>query len=221
MKSALTLILTLLALSGTTFAQTHAAGKARSKSGEPLTMDEDQNDHTGWYGGAGLGAYSLDIKGVGLSTSFSTFGGFGQLGYAFTENIAVEGRFGATSKDTRNFVTDPAVFGLAIPFSLDVQSDHFFTLLLRASTSDLGAGMRIYGLLGASSIHSTARFNFVGVPLLDASGDDTSVTYGAGVEKEITKSISLGVEYVRYYTETTANVKTDLDGVSGVARFKF
>lgn len=188
-------------------------------AGAKKRVEPEVVDRSGFYTGVGAGLFTINIKGPGFKEDFSAFGGYGAIGYALNENIAIEGRIGASGEDTKSDIV--SVGFVPVPFTLEASAEHFFTALIRASTSDLGGGVRVFGLLGGSSVKARERIKVVGVTIVDDSDTDTSLTFGGGVEKEITEHASVAIEYVRYYQDNSKGIESALDAITASGRLRF
>lgn len=156
------------------------------------------------YVGIGVGSFDIDVSVpvLGLSDNGSGVGYYGIFGADFHEYLGAELRVGSTG--------DATVLGL------DYKLDYFFSYLLKLqfpATSDF----RLYALLGGTTANITTSGG------LDES--QTGLSYGGGVEFNINDQISIGAEWVRYWSDVDilpgGLATATVDSISGTIKYRF
>ena len=140
----------------------------------------------------GIGYYDED----GISETFNPTALIGRFGYYFHPNLSVEGRLGLGLQDDTQFVSSIGLNG--IDARLDI--DHIVGLYGKGHIN-LTESISFYGVLGASSVKATA--SIPSIPALEASDDESSISYGVGADFGVSKDIALNVEYMRYLDKSS------------------
>jgi opacity protein-like surface antigen len=139
----------------------------------------------GMYAGLGYSKFALEGGGVSLKPSLATL----KLGYEMSPYLAVEGRIGAGgTSDTLK------INGV----SVDMNLESFYAVYAKG-TLPLGEMFGVYGLVGYNSVKGKASAGGYSVTTDSQSGG----SYGAGVEINFTKSMSLSAEWARNFSDTT------------------
>lgn len=186
-----------------------------------------EKDDSGFYAGIGAGSFTLDVTGINVNTrganirmKGSEFGGYGNVGYNFNRNIAVELRAGGVERVDAVFEGGP-ILGTAnsVPFRFIANTDAFYSAFLKG-TVPVGETFEVFGLVGATHYVVDLAAN-IGPLLYRADFNDSDVSYGGGVQARLTDTFVLGAEYVKYVDTRDRGVAADLDGVAGRLQFNF
>lgn len=151
------------------------------------------------YGGVNYGVAKYKEDGV-PSASLDTLAF--KLGTFLHPNFAIEVRLGTG-------VGDDTVTVSGIPVKVEI--DNFYGFYGRAFIPT-GSGFRPYGMVGWTKGEVTATA--LGA---SASEDDSDFSYGLGADIEITKAVSLNVEYARLFKGDGYKV----EGFSAGVAFRF
>lgn len=137
------------------------------------------------YVGGGLGAYELDY---GNGSDF-VFGGYGALGADVHDNLGLEVRFGSAASKTK---LDAQLGSVNVKAQVD-----WFASYLAKPQAEIFDGLKIYGLIGATTLKSKLT------PTGSAARSNTStgLSFGVGGEYRIANQLLLGVEWMRYSSD--------------------
>ncbi len=145
----------------------------------------------------------------GISKEFSPTLVIARLGRFFTPNFAIEGRLGFGLQDDTQFLAE---FGSGYDATVELER---VVGLYATGHINLTESASIYGVLGASKVKGTTSVpSFAG---LEASGDESSVSYGIGADIGIGSNVALNIEYIRYLDKS----EFDLDAVAVGVVFSF
>jgi len=123
-------------------------------------------------------------------------------GYYFNNYFSVEGRIGfSVGDDTQN------LFGVPVTVELDNMFGAY--ALGHVPLRDL---FQLYGLVGLTQGELTASAFGTSI-----NEDDSDLSFGVGAKFDMTPSMSLGIEYASYITESDY----DVDGLGGSLNFLF
>jgi opacity protein-like surface antigen len=184
---------------------------------------------SGFYIGGGAGSFMIDVTGFNVNGAGSNirlkgskFGAYGDVGYDFNRNIAVEFRAGGLKTDSMVQEGAPILgVGGSVPFTFIVDSDAFYSAFLKG-TIPLGERFGIYGLVGGTHYVVNLAADIGPIPLsYRADYNDTDISYGGGIEARLGHSVKLGAEYVRYVDNRDGAVAAQLDGAVGRVQWKF
>ena len=156
---------------------------------DDVRVDSDNDFDFRPYVGAGLGAFGLEFKNSTGSMKKVAFGGYGKLGADIGDYFGLEVRSGATGSGKKTVNAQ----------DWKAQSTYFVSYLGKLqfpATPDF----RLYALLGGT----TGKFKWTKNGA-EQSQTKTGFTYGAGAEAFLQNSLSVGAEWVQYWT----NVKMD------------
>jgi len=154
------------------------------------------------YVGLGIGGYSINLGGgVGNKTAF---GGYGEVGVDFEKYFGAELRLG-TSGNT-NWSSGAA--------NAETSIDYMFSYLVKVQ-GPVSDSFYVYGLLGGSTAQLTSTiktpgFVFVSTGTNSSVAKNTSFTFGGGFDIQVMDKLSVGAEYMHYYSDVngfTANLK--------------
>ena len=180
-------------------------------------------DKTG-RGYVGAGYTMLDVSPeVGSSYDLSALGVRG--GYYFNKYFSVEGRLAfGVGDDTQHLgtVIDP-VLG---PVSVDETVELDYSIGVYAvGHIPLTEQFQLYGLVGFTQHEITVKDcgTALGTTLCFSEGyDDSDLSFGVGAEFDMTNNLSLGVEYVSYFSDGEVNgAKYDSDGLGITLNYLF
>lgn len=184
---------------------------------------------SGWYIGGGAGSFMVDVTGFAVNTAgasirsrSSHFGAYGDLGYDFNRNLAVEMRVGSVNTDSQVFEGAP-ILGVPapVPFTFTVNSDAFYSAFLKG-TIPLGDCWGVYGLVGGTHYVVNLAANIGATPLAyRADYNDTDFSFGGGIEAKVGHCVKLGAEYVRYVDTRDNAVRAELEGAVGRVQVRF
>lgn len=172
-----------------------------------MTLAPDvQADDFKPYAGIGLGGYILKtgVAGAGDKTAF---GGYGQLGVDVGDYFGGELRIGTSAKTS--FINSGA--------NEELRLDYIFSYLAKLQYP-VTPEFRIYGLAGGSTSKltgtlTTAGFVFAASGTNTLSETKTSFSFGGGIDYRLMGHLSIGAEYMRYYS--------DVSGYSGNLKYLF
>jgi len=175
-------------------------------------------DKTGrGYVGAGYTMLTVSPEG-GPDLDLSALGVRG--GYYFNKYFSVEGRlaFGVGDDSVSEvidigFGPETATLKFSLDYSLGVYAVGHIPLTEQ---------FQLYGLVGFTQHEVTVDAS---IPSLgsDSEGfDDSDLSFGVGAEFDMTKNLSLGVEYVSYFTDGDIDgLKYDTDGLGITLNYIF
>lgn len=135
----------------------------------------------------GIGNYSEK----NISEDFKPTALIGRFGYFYRPNISIEARLGAGIEDDTQFLTELGVSGLDASFELDSILGAYARGHINLTESS-----SLYGVLGFSRIEATT--SVPAFPAASSTGDESSFSYGVGVDIAIGGSGTLNIEYIRY-----------------------
>jgi len=182
-------------------------------------------DKTG-RGYVGVGYTMLDVSPEsGPSYDLSALGVRG--GYYFNKYFSVEGRLAIGVGDDTQVVGsefDPGL-GTTITYSVNVELDYSIGVYA-VGHIPLTEQFQLYGLVGFTQHEITTELcgSALGVTVCPVSGggDDSDLSFGVGAEFDMTKNLSLGVEYVSYFTDgEIEGDKYDTDGLGITLNYLF
>jgi len=171
------------------------------------------------YAGLAFGAFGVEESEPGFNQKSTVFGGYGKLGLDFNEYIGAEVRIGATSSGSAGY---PAgTLGSPVAFNVALSAQNFFSYLVKLQYP-VAEDFRVYGLIGGT----TAKFK-LDVSVLGLTGTTsktkTGFSYGGGGEYFVSDKISIGAEWVQYWTDVNLDpVSTArIWGASGSINYYF
>lgn len=140
----------------------------------------------GFYAGINLGRTNSNVSVLGVATSKNATVGGVLAGYQFTKNWAVEAEYTGAGK----FSTTPA----ALSGKTDALS------LSAVGIWPMSDAFSLYGKLGVARTTTTAT----SVPFGVVSGKNrTDLTYGLGLQYNVTPAVGIRAGYDRYNSEFT------------------
>jgi outer membrane autotransporter protein len=138
-------------------------------------------------------------------------------GYYFNQYFSVEGRLAFGISDDSMTETDP-ILGTA---TLTVSLDHSLGVYA-VGHIPLTEQFQLYGLVGLTQFSGKIDASISGGPSGSLSSDDNGLSFGVGAEFDMTKNLSLGVEYVSYITDgDIEGLSYDADGLGITLNYLF
>ncbi len=171
------------------------------------------------YAGNGFGAFGLELKGPGFSQKSTVFGGFEKLGVDIGDYLGTELRIGATSIGTQS---NPAgTLGVPVPFDTKLSSNYFLSYLVKIQSRE-SAGMRVYALVGATTARLKGALPVAGLSV-STSRTKTGFSYGFGINYHVQDSLTVGGEWMQYWTNVNVdpNVDAKMWGATANAAYHF
>lgn len=164
------------------------------------------------YLGAGLGGFALND---GNGTNF-VFGGYGALGAKVADYLGFEVRVGSAGGKTKLDST--------LGTTVNNQVGWFVSYLARPQVV-LAQGLRMYGLLGATTLNSS----ITATGSAKVSKTNTDFSYGAGLEYSPNdNNLYIGVEWAKYASSkdhaslsTTTYSGMDMQGYIATLNYTF
>ncbi len=153
------------------------------------------------YVGGGLGGFELNY---GNGKDF-VFGGYGALGAELNDYLALELRVGSAGSKTK------ADTGTALTGQVKKQVDWFVSYLAKPQI-EVADGLKIYGLLGASTLKSKITPNGASA----RSNTSTSFSFGAGAEYSFQDQFTIGGEWLRYSSQKDTAAIGATSGYNGM-----
>lgn len=178
------------------------------------------------YTGGGLGAFVIDA-GPGGHT---VFGAYGILGADLHENFGVElraGNIGGISSAAVTFppgqVTNAVAFIInpaLTPVEIDV--DWFVSYLLKLQYP-IDEKLRLYGLIGGTTLHSNIYFINLG---RTGHTTKTTLSFGGGADYRFNSQWLMGIDVMIYANDASTDLGdrfTGLDvwGLTATLKYKF
>jgi len=158
------------------------------------------------YLGAGAGAFGLELKNT-TSQKNTVFGGYGKAGVDIGDYLGAEVRFGSTSAGTTG--------------NTKLSNSYFISYLAKIQYSG-ASDFTLYTLLGGT----TAKFKRT-VSGTESSESKTGFSYGFGAEYYLQDSLSIGGEWMQYWTNVKlgtafgTNAKAKIWGATGTLTYHF
>lgn len=176
------------------------------------------------YAGVGLGVFGLEYSEPGLGQKNNVFGGFAKFGVDANEYLGVELRLGMTGKGTKNY---PAamITGATQNTELAQEFTSFISYLAKLQYP-VAQDTNLYAMIGAT----TAKYKHTYTPANATLGSGqsttkTSVSFGFGGEYAVDPNVSVGGEWMQYWTSTSLNTvtgaKAKLWGAVGTLNYHF
>jgi len=172
----------------------------------------------GGYVGAGYTMLTVSPEG-GPDFDLSALGVRG--GYYFNKYFSVEGRLAigvgddsmTDTVDVPGFGTYTGTLTVSLDYSLGVYAVGHIPLTER---------FQLYGLAGFTQHSVNLELCVPPFGCEDDSYDDSDLSFGVGAEFDMTKNLSLGVEYVSYFTDgEIEGDKYDADGLGITLNYLF
>jgi len=182
------------------------------------------------YTGVGLGSFIID---AGPGSEYA-FGGYGILGVDFHENFGIELRVGQTGTTAKSVIVPttgftgllsdagPVPITLLVPTPASIRVDWFLSYLFKVQ-QPIGSAFNVYGLLGATTLHSSLSF-----PSLGRTGHitTTTISYGGGVDFNLSNQWIVGMDAMVYSNRADTNPGAnfrglDVWGLTGTIKYMF
>ena len=171
----------------------------------------------GGYVGAGYTMLTVSPEG-GPDFDLSSLGVRG--GYYFNKYFSVEGRLAfGVGDDSMSEIVDigfgpeTATLTISLDYSVGVYAVGHIPLTEQ---------FQLYGLVGLTQHSVTLDASIPSLGSDSESYDDNDLSFGVGAEFDMTKNLSLGVEYVSYFTDgDIEGLKYDADGLGITLNYLF
>ncbi|MFQ5345819.1 MAG: porin family protein [Mariprofundus sp.] len=160
------------------------------------------------YVGVGAGAFGLEYTEPGFNQKSTTFGGFVKLGVDVNEYVGAELRLATTSKGSKSY---PAgTLGGIVPFDFSLTGQSMISYLAKLQFP-VAQDFRVYGLIGGTTGKLKRELSVpVGGRLINDSATKTGFSYGFGGEYFVADHVSVGGEWIQYWTDV--NLGTGITG---------
>jgi len=146
-----------------------------------IRIDADHDFDIRPYAGLATGAFGLELKdSTGFSQKNTVFGGYAKVGADIGDYLGAELRFGSSSSGTTGNVK---------------LSDSYFISYLAKLQFPATIDFRPYAMIGGT----TAKFKKK-VAGVEKSKSKTGFSYGFGAEYYLQDNLSLGGEWMQYWT---------------------
>jgi len=174
------------------------------------------------YAGVGFGAFGLEMKdsNMVLNQKNTVIGGYAKFGVDFNDYIALEQRIGTTGTGTKTYPAGS--FGNSIGFDVKISSDYFISYLVKLKLP-VSQNFRIYTLVGGTTAKVKADLSVLGLTGNLGGKTKTGFTYGVGGEMDLGDHLSIGAEWVQYWTNVKMDntTKAKLWGAVGTLAYHF
>lgn len=147
----------------------------------------------------GINISRVEYSEDGISEDFNPLAIIGKFGYCLHKNFAIEGRLGIGLTDD-----EKEVYGYDASLELDYLIGFYGKGFL-----DLNEKIQAYGLIGLTRAEGTAE-----VSGYSNTDDDTDLSYGVGIDFELSNRIYIGLEYVSYLSKSDFDLNTIALGVT-------
>jgi len=164
------------------------------------------------YVGTGLGFFGLEFKDTTGKFKHTAFGGYANMGVNINQYFALDLRLGRTASASQKSSTTTTT--LSVPLFVS-----YFAKGRIPLTSDL----EVYGLLGGT----TAKLKGTNTIGFNQQPTKTGLSYGLGMDYRVQDSLSVGAEWVQYWTNVKlnqtwgTNSKAKLWGAVGTIAYHF
>lgn len=155
------------------------------------------------YAGVSIGAFGIENKGTTVNQNNTLLGAVGKFGVDINEYFGGEIRLGTTSRGTTGTTS---------------QKSSYFASYLAKAQLPVSGDFNVYTVLGAT----TAKVQLTQAGTT-TSRSKTGLSYGFGGAYSVADKVSVGAEWVQYWTDVksfTGN-KTSLWGIAATATFHF
>ncbi len=176
------------------------------------------------YAGIGIGAFGLEGKGTGFSQKNTVFGGYGKIGADIGDYLGVEVRVGTTSSGTQSYPAGSPL-GNPIPIDIKMSSDYFISYLAKFQYP-VTVNFKPYVMLGGTTAKIKETVSLPGLSL-SQSATKTGFTYGFGANYYVAKNLSVGGEWMQYWTNVKlgsifgSNVEAKMWGATATVAYHF
>jgi len=157
--------------------------------------------------GVGIGGFGLELKNDTSSQKNTVFGGYGKAGIDIGDYLGADLRFGSTSSGTAG--------------NTKLSESYFISYMAKLQYQG-ASDFNIYTLLGGT----TAKFKRT-VAGVESSKSKTGFSYGFGAEYYLQDNLSLGGEWMQYWTNVKlgtafgTNAKAKMWGATGTLTYHF
>jgi len=169
------------------------------------------------YIGLGTGVFAVGFKlNDPLVSSFSqrnpTWGSFIKAGVDVNKYFGAELRIGLTGNPSTDWGSGlPVGSGLItlVPSTVSTKINHFFSYLGKVQYP-FNEAFKVYGMFGGTTAKYTAKLSIAGLNF-DENATKTGFTFGGGIEFMPSENISVGLEWVEYWTDVTISTAGSTD----------
>lgn len=174
------------------------------------------------YAGIGFGAFGLKFKNPLVSQTNRVFGGFGKFGVDIGDYLGAELRVGATSTGNKSYAV--GVLGSTIPVDASLSDDYFISYLAKFQYPIVENSSQnplvVYVLVGGTTAKVRRKINIslptVGPLSINDSTTKTGFSYGFGGEYYVGDTLSIGGEWMQYWTNV--NLGRDYFGTTSTGK---
>ncbi|KON47857.1 porin family protein [Mariprofundus ferrooxydans] len=173
------------------------------------------------YAGVGIGAFGLEMKdtSINFKQKNTVLGGFAKFGVDVNDYFGAELRVGTTAKGDKTYGVGGVAAGS--PAGTIGQKADYFVSYLAKLQYPVSQDFRLYAMLGAT----TAKSKITMTPALGtgSSKTKTGFSYGAGGDFTVNDQLSVGAEWMQYWTNVTVttNGKVKIWGAVGTLTMHF
>jgi len=174
------------------------------------------------YTGAGVGVFGLELKEstLPLNQKNTVFGGYAKAGVELNDIVALELRVGSVGSGDQQYAVN--ALGVGSPAQKIQQTSDFLISYLARFQYMPAQDMHLYAMLGAT----TARFKMTVSPFVpgaDVTATKTGVSYGLGGAYDLDEHLSVGGEWMQYWTDVSVDPtsKARLWGAVGTVDYHF
>ncbi len=164
------------------------------------------------YAGVGLGAFGLELKNASIAYNQknTVFGGYLKFGADINDYFGGELRIGTTANGTSTYPRG----------TITLSGDYFLSYLAKIQYP-LTPDFRLYGLLGGTT--AKMKVSVVGPLVVSDSATQTGFSYGVGGEYFFNPNMSLGAEWMQYWTNVGmgAGFEGKIWGAVGTLNYAF
>jgi len=172
-----------------------------------VRMDTDNDFDIRPYVGAGIGAFGLELKNTAGSQKNTVFGGYAKAGVDIGDYLGAELRLGTTGSGTTGTTK---------------LSESYFISYLAKVQYPASSDLNVYAMLGGT----TANFKRT-VSGVESSKSKTGFSYGFGAEYYLQDTLSIGGEWMQYWTNVKlgtafgTDAKAKMWGAVGTVAYHF
>jgi len=173
------------------------------------------------YAGVGVGAFGLEMKdsSVNFNQKNTVLGGYAKFGVDINDYFGAELRVGTTAKGDTTYAVGGVSAGSPAG-TIGQKADYFFSYLAKLQYP-VSPDFRAYAMLGAT----TAKHKTTFTPALGtgSSPTKTGFSYGVGGDFRVNDQLSVGAEWMQYWTNVTVgtNQTAKIWGAVGTVTMHF
>jgi len=175
------------------------------------------------YAGVGIGAFGIEEKEPGFAQKNTVFGGYGKFGVDFNDYLGAEVRVGTIGSGKNTYPAGTNIGGTIVPLPTEVKltADYFFSYLAKLQYP-VAQDFRLYAMLGGTTAKAKATVT-MGAVSANTSASKTGFSYGFGGEMFINEKMSIGGEWMQYWTDVNLSPVSQarLWGIAGTLTAHF